>query len=673
MAQSQFGDPQLSSEEAYAACGPAAAIRWAQVYGRNPSLREATDLAKQVGWTPQQGMAGISSEQQLLARMGVDTRIVQRDWDAFGREAQTGNPVMISTPGHYFFADSYNPQTGQFHVGRSGLDLRDGKEWMTADEMERRMGTAQGALFANNPNVASDSTASTTAALVRPATRTTTELSGGGPAGALDESARSILSGAADIAAWLGEQGQKALQSILLTEGGLSGARGDQGASAGPLQFYGTLGSPGQLNNFARERGISLEAARAYVEHHPLEAIQWAIGTPDAPGYLGRAIKAGEDRGLTGPDLATHAQRTGQVSVSPERAGQNFNALFGVGQDLVRAAQTATGEVLRQSEDVLGQVRATAQDLGTRVQQAGQNFLEWTEGFRAPVTATQEAAERVGSLLPDITGALRPLDPFAAATAVGERLPTFAPTLPPESPVARAARGETLGPGELVGVPVQAYQGREQAVRDLVHEVLPNAPTAVHEAVVGALDPLTYLGGPGVARATLAGRAGGPVGRDIVRAMGGDQTAQTVGEVVGSLIGGFTPAALERAGAGGALRATERMATTPRPPAAVPAAGAATATDDVARLQSVMDDAVARGIPRERLTALQDQIDELVRTTQPPSAADKGFALWYAALLSNPVGRIRDVISNALTTAMAIPETAAAAAIETARVPIARA
>src|SRR5262252_1954293 len=59
---SQFGDKQLSAAEAYAACGPAAAVRFAQMFGRNPTLREAVDLASQVGWTPGGGMAGLGSE-----------------------------------------------------------------------------------------------------------------------------------------------------------------------------------------------------------------------------------------------------------------------------------------------------------------------------------------------------------------------------------------------------------------------------------------------------------------------------------------------------------------------------------------------------------------------------------------------------------------------------------
>src|SRR5215217_7222681 len=76
MAQSQFGDRELTASEAYAACGPAAAVRFAQAYGRNPTLREATDLAATVGWTPQSGMAGIASEQRLMQKLGLDTRLV---------------------------------------------------------------------------------------------------------------------------------------------------------------------------------------------------------------------------------------------------------------------------------------------------------------------------------------------------------------------------------------------------------------------------------------------------------------------------------------------------------------------------------------------------------------------------------------------------------------------
>lgn len=170
------------------------------------------------------------------------------------------------------------------------------------------------------------------------ATQTTAGLSGGGDlAGQIGEKGQQILSGAAGIASWLGDQGQKALQAVLVTEGGLAGARGDEGKSAGPLQFF----EGGQLANFARQMGQTLEQAKQYVEEHPLEAIRWAIGTAQNPGYLGAAIAEGIAKGLTGADLATYAQRHGQVSVSPERAGQNYDAMFGSDQGAVARMGTS--------------------------------------------------------------------------------------------------------------------------------------------------------------------------------------------------------------------------------------------------------------------------------------------------------------------------------------------
>jgi len=159
---SQFGDPQLSNDEAYAACGPAAAVRFAQMYGRNPTLREATDLAASVGWTSANGMAGLGSEKALMDKLGVPTRVVGPDIQAIATEAQTGNPVTISTQGHYFTADGYDPNSGAFHVGQSGLDLKGGSEWMTPAQMQARMGPIQGALFADNPQVPAPSTSDQT-------------------------------------------------------------------------------------------------------------------------------------------------------------------------------------------------------------------------------------------------------------------------------------------------------------------------------------------------------------------------------------------------------------------------------------------------------------------------------------------------------------------------------
>src|SRR5215469_16521262 len=112
---SQFGYG-LSKAEAYAACGPVAAIAFAKSFGRNPTIDEAMQLARQVGWNPGMGMAGVASEQKLLQNMGVSTRLTNGvNWNDVAQDAMSGNPVIIDTPGHYFYVDGYDPGSGKFH------------------------------------------------------------------------------------------------------------------------------------------------------------------------------------------------------------------------------------------------------------------------------------------------------------------------------------------------------------------------------------------------------------------------------------------------------------------------------------------------------------------------------------------------------------------------------
>lgn len=140
-------DPALSAREAYAACGPAAAVAFARAIGKNPSLREVLDLAKTVGWTPEGGMNGAANQKRLLDKLGIQSKLdTSVDWSRITGLASTGTPVTISTPGHYFVADAFDPQTGRFHVGASGTAYRGGKEWMTRQEMERLAGALNGTL-----------------------------------------------------------------------------------------------------------------------------------------------------------------------------------------------------------------------------------------------------------------------------------------------------------------------------------------------------------------------------------------------------------------------------------------------------------------------------------------------------------------------------------------------
>ena len=146
----------LDDETAWAVCGPAAAIAFARRTGRNPSMREAIGLARQVGWTADAGMAGPSSQRALLERMGIASRLEEGapDWRKVAADVQRGNPVTISTDGHYFVAERYDPDTGTFDFGNSAAVLRasGGRRWFRPEEIASLgMGAPRAALYLDNP------------------------------------------------------------------------------------------------------------------------------------------------------------------------------------------------------------------------------------------------------------------------------------------------------------------------------------------------------------------------------------------------------------------------------------------------------------------------------------------------------------------------------------------
>jgi hypothetical protein len=121
----QLKDGQtLSNWEAYAACGPAAAVAFARATGHDLSLDEAVQAARKVGWSAWQGMQGPRSELALLASLGIEAH--QRgesedeiDWDRVIGDVQAGLPVMIVTVSHYYVAEKYDPATGKLDLGNS--------------------------------------------------------------------------------------------------------------------------------------------------------------------------------------------------------------------------------------------------------------------------------------------------------------------------------------------------------------------------------------------------------------------------------------------------------------------------------------------------------------------------------------------------------------------------
>jgi hypothetical protein len=132
----------LSRGEAFAACGPAAAVAFARATGHDLTLDQATTAARTVGWTAWGGMAGPRSELALLASIGINAH--QRgesedtiDWGRVIGDVQAGIPVMVVTPLHYYVAEAYDAETGRFDFGNSALTLAGARKerWFRPDEI----------------------------------------------------------------------------------------------------------------------------------------------------------------------------------------------------------------------------------------------------------------------------------------------------------------------------------------------------------------------------------------------------------------------------------------------------------------------------------------------------------------------------------------------------------
>jgi hypothetical protein len=160
------------------------------------------------------------------------------------------------------------------------------------------------------------------------------------PPGPTDGEAKNLsIIGQIAIEAGLGLEGAKVAKAIAGTEGGLSGRIGDEGKAHGWFQMH----EQGELANYARDNGLSIQQARAVVAAHPEHAAAWAL-----VGYLGKAIKDGQAKGLTGADLATYAQTYGQRSKTPEKAGEMYRAWF---SDTAPVSQSTATTSARQLTD----------------------------------------------------------------------------------------------------------------------------------------------------------------------------------------------------------------------------------------------------------------------------------------------------------------------------------
>ncbi len=122
------------------ACGPYAAMLFANAVGRYPTAKEATDLASQFGWSPYSGMTDASRFDDLTSAMisgsGYRAQSYAPSLEAASGIAASGSPVGFNTPGHYFVASGQDPTTGKFNVGDTGT-VAGGSAMMSYDEIKR--------------------------------------------------------------------------------------------------------------------------------------------------------------------------------------------------------------------------------------------------------------------------------------------------------------------------------------------------------------------------------------------------------------------------------------------------------------------------------------------------------------------------------------------------------
>jgi hypothetical protein len=125
----QYGSESLATGAADYICGPIAAQAFARANGRNPTLQEALDLARQLGViTAEGGMKGADSTVTLIRRLGGVATKGAVAKDQIIAELQAGRPVIIDTDagsrGHYFVIEGYDAATDRFDFGASARALR---------------------------------------------------------------------------------------------------------------------------------------------------------------------------------------------------------------------------------------------------------------------------------------------------------------------------------------------------------------------------------------------------------------------------------------------------------------------------------------------------------------------------------------------------------------------
>lgn len=150
----QYGQESLDTGAADYICGPIAAQAFVKSEGRNPTLQESLNMARQLGVIDSvNGMHGIESTARLIRSLGGQATVGDATPQQLIQDLQAGRPVIVNTQKHYFVAEGFDAATGKFDFGNSARTLAsigpNGNTWYTLQEVGRLgMGAVQGAIYA---------------------------------------------------------------------------------------------------------------------------------------------------------------------------------------------------------------------------------------------------------------------------------------------------------------------------------------------------------------------------------------------------------------------------------------------------------------------------------------------------------------------------------------------
>ncbi|MBC7460179.1 MAG: C39 family peptidase [Thermoleophilia bacterium] len=120
------------------ACGIAAAMAFIRFQGGDPAPSDMLATSAAYGYTSDAGFATDSMRTMLADQFGVATN-VQRppDFEVVKQQLLSGKPVIVSTIGHFWVLEGYDPATDTYNVGPTARPYGrwDGNPWMTAEAM----------------------------------------------------------------------------------------------------------------------------------------------------------------------------------------------------------------------------------------------------------------------------------------------------------------------------------------------------------------------------------------------------------------------------------------------------------------------------------------------------------------------------------------------------------